>query len=70
MELEELKLIKAVNGNNVIFNVSRDVKQHIEGSKGIDDSKGITEIADFKIDGMQENEHKRQTNYGVLQQTF
>ena len=55
MELEELKLIKAVNGNNVIFNLFGDVKQHIEGSKGIDDWKEIAEIADFKIDGMQEN---------------
>lgn len=55
MELEELKLIKAVNGNTVIFNLFGDVKQHIEGSKGIDDWKEIAEIADFKIDGMQEN---------------
>lgn len=55
MALEELKLIKAVNGGKVIFNLFGDVKQHVEGSKGIDDWKQIASIANFKKEFMQEN---------------
>lgn len=33
---EEMKLIKDINGDNLIFNLYGDVKQHIEGTKGID----------------------------------
>lgn len=41
MAPEELKLIKEVNENKVIFNLFGDVRQHVEGSKGIDDWKKI-----------------------------
>lgn len=55
MAPEELKLIKAVNGNGVILNLFGDVRQHVEGSKGIDDWKMVADIADFKKENMQEN---------------
>ena len=55
MAPEELRLIKAVNGNNVVLNLFGDVKQHVEGSKGIDDWKMIADIANFKKEHMQEN---------------
>lgn len=55
MAPEELRLIKAVNGNHVVFNLFGDVKQHIEGEKGIDDWKMISNIASFRKEYMQEN---------------
>lgn len=55
MAPEELRLIKAVNGNSVVLNLFGDVKQHVEGSKGIDDWKMVADIADFKKENMQEN---------------
>lgn len=55
MAPEELRLIKAVNGNNVVLNLFGDVKQHVEGSKGIDDWKMIADISNFKKEHMQEN---------------
>lgn len=33
---EELKLIKDINGDKLILNLFGDVKQHVEGTKGID----------------------------------
>ncbi len=33
---EEMKLIKKINGDNLILNLYGDVKQHIEGTKGVD----------------------------------
>lgn len=33
---EELKLIRDINGKELIFNLYGDVKQHMEGTKGID----------------------------------
>ena len=55
IEPEELRLIKAVNGGNVILNLFGDVKQHVEGSKGIDDWNKIPDIEIFKKAYMQEN---------------
>lgn len=55
MAPEELRLIKAVNGNKVIFNLFGDVKQHIEGEKGLDDWKTLSNIANFRKEYMQEN---------------
>lgn len=55
MAPEELRLIKAVNGNHVVFNLFGDVKQHIEGEKGIDDWRMLSDIASFKKEYMQEN---------------
>ena len=52
---EELKLIKAVNGPDLVFNLFGDVKQHIEGSKGFDDWKEIQDIAGFQYQNMLEN---------------
>lgn len=52
---EELKLIKSINGNKVIFNLFGDVKQHVEGSKGIDSWQMFSEVAAFKKENMQEN---------------
>ena len=36
VEVEELRLIKAVNKNRVVLNLFGDIKQHVEGAKGID----------------------------------
>lgn len=55
MALEELRLIKAVNGNQVVFNLFGDVKQHIESEKGIDDWKILSNVASFRKEYMQEN---------------
>lgn len=52
---EELKLIKAVNGNSVILNLFGDVRQHVEGSKGINDWEQFSDIARFKKEYLQEN---------------
>lgn len=52
---EELRLIKAINGNKVIFNLFGDVKQHVEGSKGVDSWKLFFDVADFKKEHIQEN---------------
>lgn len=52
---EELKLIKAVNGNQVVFNLFGDVKQHIEDTKGITDWNEIQDIAEFTFYNIKEN---------------
>ena len=52
---QELKLIKAVNGPDLVFNLFGDVKQHIERSKGFDDWKEIRDIAPFQQQEMLEN---------------
>ena len=52
---EELRLIKAVNGNRVVLNLFGDVKQHVEGEKGIDAWNMISDIAHFKKEYMREN---------------
>lgn len=44
---EEIRLLKNVNGNNVIFNIYGDVYQHIEGTKGIDSWDEYKDIIDF-----------------------
>ena len=62
---EELLLIRAVNNNKVILNLFGDVKQHIEGSRGIDDWRSFEEVVRFKKYEMRENyRNARQiTNY-------
>lgn len=55
VEVEELRLIKAVNKNRVVLNLFGDIKQHVEGAKGIDSWTDIRKIADFQIENMQEN---------------
>lgn len=55
MAPEELRLIKVVNNDKVVLNLFGDVKQHVEGSKGIDDWKEIRGIASFDKQDMREN---------------
>lgn len=40
---EEMKLIRDINGEKLIFNLFGDVKQHIEGTKGIDSWREFSE---------------------------
>lgn len=51
----ELLLIKRVNNDKVRLNLYGDVKQHIEGTKGIDSWKELSHIAKFKKSEMTEN---------------
>ena len=55
MNPNELDLIKAVNGGNVIFNLYGDIKQHFEGKVGIDDWAEFNKTADFEIFELNEN---------------
>ena len=55
IEPEELRLIKSINGDQLVLNLFGDVRQHVEGSKGIDDWSEIAQIADFKIEYLKEN---------------
>ncbi len=52
---EELRLLKNVNGGNVIFNLYGDIYQHIEGTKGINNWNELNEILDLDIYKIQEN---------------
>lgn len=52
---EEIRLLKSVNGNKVVFNMYGDVYQHIEGTKGIDNWNEYKEIIDFDEYQMLEN---------------
>ena len=52
---EELRLISAVNNNKTVFNLYGDVKQHVEGTKGLDSWDDIQDVADFEIREMNEN---------------
>ena len=52
---EEIRLLKNVNGNDVVFNLYGDVFQHIEGTKGIDSWDEYRNIIDFDVYEMQEN---------------
>lgn len=52
---EEIRLLKNVNGKNVIFNIYGDVYQHIEGTKGIDSWDEYKDIIDFDYYEMLEN---------------
>ena len=51
----ELLLIKRVNNDKVKLNLYGDIKQHIEGTKGIDSWKELNHIAKFKKSDMIEN---------------
>ena len=52
---QELRLIKAINGSDLVLNLFGDVNQHIEGSKGFDDWKDIQDIAPFQHQNLLEN---------------
>lgn len=52
---EEMKLIRDINGEKLIFNLFGDVKQHIEGTKGIDSWKEFSESIDVNEKFLMEN---------------
>lgn len=52
---EEIRLLKNINSNKVIFNMYGDIYQHIEGTKGIDSWDEYREIIDFDYHEMLEN---------------
>lgn len=55
MEPTEIRLIKEVNGNKVILNLFGDERQHIEGTKGIDNWSELEDIFSYERYDMQEN---------------
>ena len=55
ISVEELRLIYNVNDRGVIFNLFGDVKQHIEGEKGINSWNAFSDITFFKQEELQEN---------------
>lgn len=52
---EEIRLLKNINGDDVVFNLYGDVFQHIEGTKGIDSWDEYRSIIDYDVYEMQEN---------------
>lgn len=62
---QELKLIRELNNNGVVINLFGDVKQHIEGTKGIDSWEEFDHVASFaKYEMMENYRNARQiTNY-------
>lgn len=52
---EEVRLLKNINGNDIVFNMFGDVHQHIENTKGIDKWSELSDIIDFDFYEMQEN---------------
>lgn len=52
---EEIRLLKNINGNDVVFNMYGDIYQHIEGTKGVDSWDEYKEIVDFDYYEMLEN---------------
>jgi len=52
---EETKLIRDINGDKLIFNLFGDVKQHIEGTKGIDSWKEFSESISVSEKCLMEN---------------
>ncbi|SEA17739.1 hypothetical protein SAMN05216349_10634 [Oribacterium sp. KHPX15] len=52
---EEIRLLKNINGENVVFNLYGDIYQHIEGTKGIDSWDAYRDVIDFDMYEMNEN---------------
>lgn len=52
---EEMKLIRNLNGEKLIFNLFGDVKQHIEGTKGIDSWSEFNEAISGQEQFLMEN---------------
>lgn len=52
---EEIRLLKNINGSEVIFNIYGDINQHIEGNKGINSWDEYKNIIDFNLYEIQEN---------------
>ena len=55
LSFREIKLIKDVNGDDVILNLYGDTNQHIEGTKGIDNWSLLENICSFSLDVINEN---------------
>lgn len=55
LSYREIKLIKDVNGDDVILNLYGDTSQHIEGTKGIDKWEDLDIICDFSHNVINEN---------------
>ena len=55
LAIEEIQLLKNINGNQVIMNLFGDIFQHIEGTKGIDSWDSLRGILDYDFYEMQEN---------------
>ena len=55
LAVEELRLLKAVNKGQTVFNLYGDVHQHVEGSKGIDSWDVFSQIAQFHTYTIDEN---------------
>ena len=55
LSYREIKLIKDVNGDEVVLNLYGDTSQHIEGTKGIDNWDDLDIICDFSLDEINEN---------------
>lgn len=47
LALEELQLLNAVNKGQTVFNLYGDVRQHVEGSKGIDKWEDFSQVVQF-----------------------
>ncbi len=60
LALNEYRLIKELNANNVIFNIFGDTNQLIKPNRGINDWKAISEI--FETEQFALNENYRNTN--------
>ena len=54
LAVNELQLLRDIN-KNVVFNLFGDVKQHIEGTKGVDDWNEFSGIVNFKKYYLEEN---------------
>ena len=53
--VEEIYLLRAINGKNVILNMFGDINQHIEGTKGVDSWDEYRNVIDFDLYEMKEN---------------
>lgn len=52
---EEIQLIKNINGDKLILNLFGDVRQHIEGTKGIDSWHDLDQIMKYTLYELREN---------------
>ena len=52
---EEIRLLKNLNKNDVVFNMYGDIYQHIEGTKGVDSWDEYKDVVEFQTYEMQEN---------------
>lgn len=52
---EEIQLIKNINGDKLVLNLFGDVRQHIEGTKGIDSWHDLDHIMRYTVHELREN---------------